>query len=64
MAGYIHQNGVQSFTFLYDQWVGFTTAAFLMSVAQAAYVYAASFREGKLLALGGNSGSWIYDVRI
>ncbi|KIY61498.1 ERG4/ERG24 ergosterol biosynthesis protein [Cylindrobasidium torrendii FP15055 ss-10] len=64
VGGYIHQNGVQSFTFLYDQWVGFTTAAFLMSVVQAAYVYAASFRQGKLLALGGNSGSWIYDFFI
>ena len=62
-AGYIWRFGPESFTFIYERFVGFTTAAFLMSVVQALYVYIASFQPGKLLALGGNSGNLIYDVR-
>ena len=61
-CGTILRNGPQAFTFLYDKWVGLASAALLMSVVQAVYVYAASFRSGKLLALGGNSGNFIYDV--
>lgn len=34
-----------------------------MSVVQGVAVYAGSFRKGALLALGGNSGNPIYDVR-
>jgi len=33
-----------------------------MATAQAAWVYAWSFFSGELLALGGNSGIFIYDV--
>jgi Delta14-sterol reductase len=62
-TGYIYKNGPQSFTFLYDKFVPFVTASVIMSVAQGVYVYAASFQQGKLLALGGNSGNFIYDVR-
>ena len=54
--------GPESFTFIYDKWVGLITAALIMSFVQAVYVYVASFSEGKLLALGGNSGNIIYDV--
>jgi hypothetical protein len=61
--GIILRFGPGAFTFLYERWVGFVTAAFLMSVAQATFVYIASFAPGKLLALGGNSGNVIYDVR-
>lgn len=38
------------------------TAGLLMSIVQAIAVYIMSFGEGKLLALGGNSGNFIYDV--
>lgn len=55
--------GPESFTFLYDRWVGFLTASLIMSIVQGVAVYVASFREGALLALGGNSGNPIYDVR-
>jgi delta14-sterol reductase len=60
--GVIFRYGPQSFTFFYDKWVGFTTAAILMSIVQSFTCYAMSFQEGKLLALGGNSGNFIYDV--
>ena len=56
--------GYKPFIFIYDHWVGITTAAVVTSFAVATYVYSASFQPGKLLALGGNSGNFIYDVRI
>ncbi|TFY59454.1 hypothetical protein EVG20_g7785 [Dentipellis fragilis] len=62
-TGYIWRFGAESFTFLYERWVGFVTAALAMSIFQGVLWYALSFRSGKLLALGGNSGNFIYDVR-
>jgi hypothetical protein len=61
-SGIIYRYGPESFTFLYEKWVGFVTAAFIMSVVQGVACYAASFLSGKLLALGGNTGNPIYDV--
>ncbi|KAF9448326.1 ERG4/ERG24 ergosterol biosynthesis protein [Macrolepiota fuliginosa MF-IS2] len=63
-SGIILNYGPESFTILYEKWVGFLTASILMSVVQALYVYAFSFRSGALLALGGNSGNFIYDFFI
>nr|QXU63178.1 sterol C14 reductase [Phellinus igniarius] len=63
-SGYIYANGPASFTFIYEKWIGFATASVLMSILQALYVYIASSAEGKLLALGGNSGNLIYDFYI
>lgn len=62
-TGYIIRCGPESFTFLYDKWLGFLTASLIMSVVQGVAVYAGSFKAGALLALGGNSGNPIYDVR-
>ncbi|KAI1790133.1 ERG4/ERG24 ergosterol biosynthesis protein [Ganoderma leucocontextum] len=42
-------------------WVGLLTASTLMSLVQASVCYVPSFRDGALLALGGNTGSHIYD---
>ncbi|KAI8446042.1 hypothetical protein BY996DRAFT_4596521, partial [Phakopsora pachyrhizi] len=33
----------------------------IISILQATYCYWSSFRTGKLLALGGNSGNFLYD---
>jgi delta14-sterol reductase len=63
-AGVIFRYGASSFNFFYERWVGFLTASLLMSIAQAFYVYAMSFRSGALLALGGNSGNWLFDVGV
>ncbi|KAF8440029.1 ERG4/ERG24 ergosterol biosynthesis protein [Boletus edulis BED1] len=63
-TGYIIRYGPESFTFLYDKWLGFVTASLIMSIVQAVAVYAFSFREGALLATGGNSGNPIYDFFI
>ncbi|EJD50645.1 ERG4/ERG24 ergosterol biosynthesis protein [Auricularia subglabra TFB-10046 SS5] len=63
-AGYIFRFGPASFTFIYERFVGFATAALLMSIVQALYVYWSSFQKGALLALGGNTGNPIYDFFI
>ncbi|TCD64525.1 erg24, C-14 sterol reductase [Steccherinum ochraceum] len=60
-AGTIWRFGFGSFTFIYEHWVGIVTAAVIMAIGQAFLVYAMSFRSGELLALGGNSGNFIYD---
>ncbi|KAF9533733.1 ERG4/ERG24 ergosterol biosynthesis protein [Crepidotus variabilis] len=60
-SGIILRYGPESFAFIYDKWIGLLTAALLMSFVQAAYCYASSFRQGALLALGGNSGNFLYD---
>ena len=62
MTGLIYRFGPASFTLIYEKWVGFVTASVLMSVGQALGCYLNSFRQGRLLALGGNSGNPIYDV--
>ena len=60
--GAIYRWGPEVFTFIYGKWVGLITSSILMAFAQAIFVYAMSFGSGKLLALGGNTGSFIYDV--
>ena len=63
-GAYIGFCGPESFTFLYDRFLGFATAGLVLSVTTAVWVYVSSFRSNALLALGGNSGNHIYDVRI
>ncbi|KAI0345721.1 ERG4/ERG24 ergosterol biosynthesis protein [Trametopsis cervina] len=62
--GMILRFGPQSFTFIYEHWVGLVTASLITSVVQGFGCYIASFGENKLLALGGNSGNFIYDFFI
>lgn len=62
-AGCFISFGPEPFTFVYDHWVGLITASLSMSVLQGVYCYVSSFFGDKLLALGGNSGNPIYDVR-
>ena len=63
-AGIIYRDGPGPLTFIYEHWVGLQTSAILMALVQACWCYASSFRSGALLALGGNSGNFIYDVRL
>ena len=53
--------GPATVAILYDHWPGLLSAALTNAVAQAIYVYVASFRPNKLLAEGGNSGNIVYD---
>ena len=62
VSTYIAVKGPASFTIIYDKFVGFITAAILMSFVQAVWWYVSSFWGDKLLALGGNSGNVFYDV--
>lgn len=66
VVGRIVHSGAESFTFLYDHFLGLITASLLMAIAQALYVQVGSYtgdQEKKLLAIAGNSGSFFYDVR-
>jgi delta14-sterol reductase len=38
------------------------TASLIMATVQSVWVYVWSFFSGELLALGGNSGIFVYDV--
>ncbi|CAA7263824.1 unnamed protein product [Cyclocybe aegerita] len=60
-TGWIMANGPESFTFIYHKWVGLVTAFLLLAFVEATYCYIGSFQQGKLLALGGNTGNVIYD---
>ena len=62
VSGVIFNRGPGAFTFIYSHWTGILTGAFVNSLVQAFYVYGVSFQDGKLLALGGNSGNVLYDV--
>jgi Delta14-sterol reductase len=61
-TGLIFSRGPGAFTFIYAHWTGIVTAAFVNSLVQGFFVYARSFRNGSILALGGNTGHFIYDV--
>ena len=61
-AGIIVARGAEGFTFFYDHWPALITASLANSLAQAFYVYALSFKEGRLLAKGGNSGNALFYV--
>lgn len=61
-AAWIVVKGAASFTFLYDHWAGLIAASLINSFTQACFVYGMSYKEGSLLALGGNSGNVLFDV--
>ena len=56
--------GIELYTYLYDHWIPLTSAALVNATFQAIFVYVNSFYSGELLALGGNSGVFFYDVRL
>ncbi|KAG8812198.1 erg24, C-14 sterol reductase [Serendipita sp. 399] len=61
VGGLIFTRGPSSFTYIYEHWVGILTGATANAIVQAMWCYLSSFREGRLLALGGNSGNHLYD---
>lgn len=61
-GGIIAVKGAAGFTVLYDHWPALVTASIANALIQSIYVYAASFGEGELLAEGGNSGNFLFDV--
>lgn len=58
----LQPGGIENFTWIYDHWIPLVSAALAMAFVQACWVYTWSFFSGELLALGGNSGVFIYDV--
>ncbi|KDQ09928.1 hypothetical protein BOTBODRAFT_58446 [Botryobasidium botryosum FD-172 SS1] len=64
VAAVLLKKGPSALTYAYDHWVGLVTASVLFSFLQSLILYIASFRGDKLLALGGNSDSHIYNFWI
>ena len=48
-------------SFVYVHYLALASAAVIFSFILSVYLYARSFRKGSLLALGGNSGNFVYD---
>ncbi|KAG8862449.1 erg24, C-14 sterol reductase [Tulasnella sp. 330] len=61
VSGWIYKYGPESFTFLYEHYLGFITATTVFSYATALLLYIYSFGPDKLLALAGNSGYFVHD---
>ena len=49
---------------VYDNYVPLMTASILFSTALTLYLYATSYAKGAVLAQGGNTGYWLYDMFI
>lgn len=58
----LQPGGIHLYSWLYDHFLQLASASLVMSAFQATWVYAYSYYSGELLALGGNSGIFIYDV--
>ncbi|TIB02372.1 hypothetical protein E3P94_01160 [Wallemia ichthyophaga] len=63
-AGQILRAGPEGFTYFADNWIPLLTASLVMSIAQSVFCYVSSFTQGKLLALGGNTGNCVHDFFI
>jgi hypothetical protein len=61
---FLKDTGVKPLEFVYDHYVGLAFASIIFSYIISFAVYFSSFKRGKLLALGGNTGNAIYDVNI
>jgi delta14-sterol reductase len=55
--------GIETFSWAYDHWCPLISTALAIALVQNVFFYAQSYWSGELLAEGGNSGYFIYDVR-
>ncbi|CAG8663477.1 11279_t:CDS:2, partial [Gigaspora rosea] len=60
----LNTKGYEPFLFIDEHFIGLITSSIIVAFVLSLYVYLASFKEGKLLAIGGNSGNIIYDFMI
>lgn len=60
---FLKSTGVKPLEYAYDHFTGLAFASIIFSYAISVAVYLGSFQPGKLLALGGNTGNPIYDVK-
>eukprot|EP00667_Euglena_gracilis_P014036 EG_transcript_14505 len=56
--------GLIDLTYCYTHYAQLATAAILLTAGMSVALYAASFRRGTMLALGGDTGSVVYDFFI
>lgn len=59
---FLKDTGLKPLEYVYDHYTGLAFASIIFSYAVSLFVYIGSFKPGKLLALGGNTGNPIYDV--
>lgn len=63
--GYLTRPGaIESFSWAYDHWCPLISTCLAFALIQNLYFWAQSYWSGELLALGGNSGYFVYDVRV
>jgi hypothetical protein len=60
---FLKDSGLKPLEYVYDHFVGLAFASIIFSYAISIAVYIGSFAPDKLLALGGNTGNAVYDVR-
>eukprot|EP00668_Euglena_longa_P008096 GGOE01009738.1.p1 GENE.GGOE01009738.1~~GGOE01009738.1.p1 ORF type:complete len:440 (-),score=142.03 GGOE01009738.1:160-1434(-) len=63
LAG-LQTSGVINLSYCYTYYAQLATAAILLTLTLSVLLYAASFRRGAMLALGGDTGSAVYDFFI
>ncbi|KAL0095569.1 lamin-B receptor-like protein [Phycomyces blakesleeanus] len=61
---FIKDLGLKPLLFVHDHWVGLVVSSIIFSYLVSIFVYFKSFKKGALLALGGNTGNFIYDFMI
>ncbi|KAL1916720.1 uncharacterized protein VTP21DRAFT_5424 [Calcarisporiella thermophila] len=59
-----YQYGTTPFIIVTEHFLGLITTATLFSAVFSLYLYVRSFGKGRLLALGGNTGNFLYDYFI
>jgi delta14-sterol reductase len=65
IIGYLSTpDGIETFSWAYDHWCPLISTALAIALLQNVFFYAQSYWSGELLAEGGNSGYFIYDVRL
>ncbi|KAG0746996.1 hypothetical protein G6F57_000432 [Rhizopus arrhizus] len=61
---FLKSTGLKPLEYVYDHYIGLAFASIIFSYIISFFVYFNSFGRNKLLALGGNSGNWLYDFMI
>ncbi|KAI9020876.1 ergosterol biosynthesis ERG4/ERG24 [Phycomyces nitens] len=61
---FIKDVGLSPLLFVYEHWPGLVMSSIVFSYLVSIFVYVKSFKKGAMLALGGNTGNFIYDFMI
>jgi len=62
IGGWTATQGIDALLYIPHHFPQLITAALAMSIFQAFFVYAQSFKKDEMLAIGGNSSNPLYNV--